>query len=300
MYERYKTGLLGASLGIIINILLVVIKGSAGYLAKSQAMLADAFHSGADIFVSAAVIVGMKVGKKPADKEHPYGHGKAETIASKIIALVIIFAGLNIGLSSLGSIYRGIEVAPGGLALWAAAISILIKEITFRYTYYLGKKTDCKVLLASAWEHRSDVFSSLAALIGIGGARMGDWLGYSQFLYMDPLAGIVVSILIVKLGLGIAGEATYELMDASANSETLEDIKEKVYSVIGVEEVHDVRARFAGPYILVDLRIGVNCDLTVKEGHEITKEVKERLMESRDDVLEVIVHVNPCEVVIKG
>ncbi len=296
MSERYKTGVLGAGLGIAINILLLVIKGLAGYLANSQAMLADAFHSGADIFASAAVIVGMNVGKKPADKEHPYGHGKAETVASKIIALVIIFGGLNIGLSSLRSIYQGIDVAPGGLALWAAAISIMIKEITFRYTYFLGKKVDCKVLLANAWDHRSDVFSSLAALVGIGGARMGDWLGYSQFLYLDPLAGVVVSILIVKLGISIAGEATYELMDASANSEILEDIKEKVCFVPGVKEVHDVRARFAGPYILIDLRIGVKCELTVKEGHDITKEVKKRLMESRNDILEVIVHVNPCEI----
>ncbi|RQD72722.1 MAG: cation transporter [Candidatus Syntrophonatronum acetioxidans] len=296
MSERYKTGLFGAWIGIIVNFMLMIIKGLAGYLANSQAMTADAFHSGADIFVSFAVIIGMFIASKPADQEHPYGHGKAETIASKIIALIIVLAGLNVAVSSLGAFFRGVDVTPGSMALWAALISILVKEITFRYTYYLGEKVDCKVLLTNSWEHRSDVFSSVAALIGIGGARIGDFLGYPFFLYMDPLAGLVVSVFIIRMGLCLAGEAAYELMDASATEDIIDDIREAACNVEGVTEVHDVKARSAGPYVLVDLRIGVRCDLTVKEGHDIAKRVKEGLLARRDDILEVIVHVNPCEV----
>ncbi|RQD67109.1 MAG: cation transporter [Tindallia sp. MSAO_Bac2] len=296
MSNRYKTGLLGAWVGIIVNFILMIIKGLAGYLANSQAMIADALHSGADIFVSCAVIIGMFIASKPADQEHPYGHGKAETIASKIIALIIVLAGLNVAISSLGVFFEGVDVPPGSMALWAALLSILVKEITFRYTHYLGEKVDCKVLLTSSWEHRSDVFSSVAALIGIGAARIGDFLGYPLFLYMDPLAGLLVSVLIIRMGLRLAGEAAYELMDASARKDIIEDIREAACSVEGVTEVHDVKARSAGPYVLVDLRIGVRCDLTVKEGHGIAKKVKEGLLSRRDDILEVIVHVNPCEI----
>ncbi len=296
MSERYKIGILGAWIGILINFILMIIKGLAGYLANSQAMTADAFHSGADIFVSFAVIIGMFIASKPADQEHPYGHGKAETIASKIIALIIVLAGLNVAFSSLGAFFKGVDVTPGSMALWAALVSILVKEITFRYTYYLGEKVDCKVLLANSWEHRSDVFSSVAALIGIGGARIGDFLGYPFFLYMDPLAGLIVSVFIIRMGLCLAGEAAYELMDASAREDIIEDIRETACNVEGVTEIHDVKARSAGPYVLVDLRIGVRCDLTVKEGHDIAKRVKEGLLSQRDDILEVIVHVNPCEI----
>jgi len=294
--ERYKIGILGAWIGILINFILMIIKGLAGYLANSQAMTADAFHSGADIFVSFAVIIGMFIASKPADQEHPYGHGKAETIASKIIALIIVLAGLNVAFSSLGAFFKGVDVTPGSMALWAALLSILVKEITFRYTYYLGEKVDCKVLLANSWEHRSDVFSSVAALIGIGGARIGDFLGYPFFLYLDPLAGLIVSVFIIRMGLCLAGEAAYELMDASAREDIIEDIRETACNVEGVTEIHDVKARSAGPYVLVDLRIGVRCDLTVKEGHDIAKRVKEGLLSQRDDILEVIVHVNPCEI----
>ncbi|RQD78251.1 MAG: cation transporter [Candidatus Syntrophonatronum acetioxidans] len=296
MSNRYKTGILGAWIGIVVNILLMIVKGLAGFLANSQAMKADALHSGADIFASLAVIVGMYIASKPADREHPYGHGKAETIATKIIALIIVLAGLNVATSSLKVFFEGVAVAPGSLALWAALFSILVKETTYRYTHYLGEKVDCKVLLANSWEHRSDVFSSIAALVGIGAARIGDFLGYPFFLYMDPLAGLLVSVLIIRMGLRLAGEAAYELMDASAREDIIDDIREFACSVKGVTEVHDVKARSAGPYILVDLRIGVRCDLTVKEGHDIATKVKQELLSHRDDILEVIVHVNPCEV----
>ncbi len=292
--ERFKNSMAGARTGVIVNIFLVLIKGSAGILSGSMAMLADALHSAADIAASAVVYVGIRVSSKPADEEHPYGHGKAESIASKIVAIIIIFAGINIGAFSLRALFHTAHPVPGSAALWAALLSVLIKECLFRHTYRIGRDWKCKALIANAYEHRSDAISSLAALLGIGGARLGLVFGTPQLFYLDPLAGVVVSIMIIRMGWHIAGQAASELMDGRADAELIEELSSLILGVAGVQELHEIRARAAGPHYLVDLEIGVDEEITVRQGHDVARRVKERLLCEKPEISDVLVHVNPC------
>lgn len=184
--ERYKRSMAGASTGVTVNLLLVIVKAGVGLLSGSFAMLADALHSAADIVGSAVVYVGIRVASIPADEGHPYGHGKAESIASKIVAILVMLAGLNIGFFSLRALFQPAASAPDASTLWAALLSIVVKESLFRYTYNIGRRDDCKALVANA-EHRSDALSSVAALAGIGGARLGLVLNNTRLFMLDPL-----------------------------------------------------------------------------------------------------------------
>ncbi|MBS4022201.1 MAG: cation transporter [Dethiobacter sp.] len=292
--ERFKNSMAGARTGVIVNIFLVLVKGSVGILSGSMAMLADALHSAADITASAVVYIGIRVASKPADDEHPYGHGKAESIAGKIVAIIIILAGLNIGAFSLRALFHVAHPAPGSAALWAALLSVAVKEGLFRHTYRIGRQWECRVLVANAYEHRSDAISSLAALAGIGGARLGLLFNRPQLFFLDPLAGIVVAVFIVRMGWKIAGQAASELMDGRADPSLIAELSGLVLDVSGVVELHEVRARAAGPHYLVDLEIGVDGKISVMEGHDIAASVKECLLREKAMVADVLIHVNPC------
>lgn len=170
--RRFKQAEFAAWIGIIINVLLTIVKGMIGLQSQSKALIADAIHSASDIAGSLAVYVGLRAAKQPPDEEHPYGHGKAESIAAIIVAVILFIAGLQIGKSSFSSFFNPVK-APGGLAIYAVVISIVVKEILFRYKYRLGKKLNSEALIVNAFEHRSDVYSSLAALAGIGASLLG-------------------------------------------------------------------------------------------------------------------------------
>lgn len=292
--ERFTRSMAGAKAGILVNLALVLVKAAAGVLAGSIAMLADAFHSAADMVASAVVYVGLRVSSKPADEDHPYGHGKAESIASKIVAIIIILAGLNIGWVSLKALFHADHPAPGTAALWAALLSVAVKEGLFRHTFRVARENDCRALEANAYEHRSDALSSLAALVGIGGARLGALLGRPRLFYLDPLAGLVVSVFIVRMGWQIARQAASELMDGQADPAFMAEVSQVVMSVDGVLEIHNIRARAAGPQYLVDLEIGVNGLISVHDGHDVALRVKERLLCEKKEVADVFIHVNPC------
>ena len=295
-HERLEKSLSGARAGIIVNCLLSLLKGMAGIMAGSFAMMADALHSFADIVTSAVVYVGIKVASKPPDEQHPYGHGKAEAIASKVVSLLIILAGLNVAFFSARALFVTSPPAPGFAALWAALLSIVVKERLFRYTYKMGEESKCKALLANAYDHRSDALSSVAALIGIGGARLGLLFDRPQLFILDPLAGLVVSVFIVRVGWKIAKEATNELMDCQADPELTAELKILIQTVAGVSELHSIRIRSAGPNLLVDVEIGVVENITVKAGHDVAKAVKQQLMAGKEQIADVLVHVNPCRV----
>ena len=294
-HERVENSLSGARTGIIVNVFLALIKGGAGFLAGSFAMMADALHSFADIVASAVVFVGIRVASKPADDGHPYGHGKAESIASKIVAIIVMFAGLNIAYFSLRALLQADLPVPGQAALYAALLSIVVKEALFRHTMRIGRATHCKALVANAFEHRTDALSSVAALIGIGGARLGASLGMSQLAYLDPLAGIIVSVFIVRMGWHIAKEAANELMDAQADPEVTAKLQRLILAVDGVMEVHGIRVRAAGPHVFVDLEIGVNGQISVREGHDVASLVKQELLVNQEEITDVLIHVNPCK-----
>jgi len=240
------------------------------------------------------VLFGLRASYKPADDEHPYGHGKAETLAQNIVGLLILFTGVYLLVSALLAIRQGITEPPGSLALYAALFSILIKESLFRYTWRLGKKVNSRAIIANAWDHRSDVLSSLGVLAGVAGAKLGEYFGFSLLFYLDPLAGMLVSVLIVFMGLRIMRDAGNELMDGTCSRETLMQIEHIALQVSRVREIHQVRARTSGPCLLVDLEIGIEGSLSVEEGHNIAHDVEEELLLQRDDIVNVTVHVGPC------
>jgi len=293
--KRYLRGRRTIFVNMLVNLFLAVLKGYVGYLARSRAMIADAFHSGGDLLVNMVVLLGFRFSFKPADDCHPYGHGKAETLAQNIVGIIIVAAGGYLVFSSVEAFRVGVTTSPGMWAAIAALISIAVKELLFRYTWKLGQKIKSCAILANARDHRCDVFSSLAALVGVTGARMGDYIGYSALYYLDPLAGIVVSVLIIRMGVEILRDAGKELMDGMCPPETVQEINRIALQVPRVKEVQSIRARCSGPGVLVDLEIGVEGKLSVEEGHQVAHDVEDRLLQEKEDILSIIVHVAPSE-----
>ncbi|UCZ54361.1 cation diffusion facilitator family transporter [Bacillus shivajii] len=288
---RYKKVRFGAWVGIIGNILLAVIKIVVGIIANSRALVADGIHSASDVVGSVAVLIGIRAAQQPPDDDHPYGHGKAETITAIIVAVLLFFVGLEIAMSAVKSFFEPIAV-PGVIAIYAVIFSIIVKELMFRYKIHLGKKYKSDALVTDAWHHRSDVFSSLAALIGIGASVIGGAIGISGLVYADPVAGIFVAILIIKMAWKLGSEAIHNTLDHVLHDEDTVEMYKQAQSVAGVLKVDELLAREHGHYVIVDLKVAVNPEITVEEGHTIGKKVKEKLMED-DYVQDVRVHINP-------
>jgi len=280
-------------IGIIVNALLTVLKGVGGFLSGSRALLADALHSASDIAGSIVVLFGVKIANKPPDKEHPYGHGKAENIASIIVAFLLIVVGIEISISSSKIFFGEIPVAPGKLALVIIIISILIKEVLFHYKYHLGKKYNSSALISEAWHHRSDSMSSFAALLGIGSAIIGEHFNISLLLYGDAIAGIIVSVIVIKVGYDLAKESSIVIMEKVLDKESSKIYKQTVRTVDGVMRIDQMYARTHGSYVVIDIKISVDPEITVKEGHDIAKEVKQTLLKKHKDIEDVLVHLNP-------
>lgn len=282
-------------IGIIVNALLTVLKGIGGFLSGSKALLADALHSASDIAGSIVVLFGVKIANKPPDQEHPYGHGKAENIASIIVAFLLIVVGIEISISS-SRIFLGVTpAAPGKLALVIIIISILIKEVLFHYKYHLGKKYNSSALISEAWHHRSDSLSSFAALLGIGSAIIGEYFNISLLLYGDAIAGIIVSIIVIKVGYDLAKESSLVIMEKVLDKESSQIYKQTVMTVDGVLRIDQMYARTHGSYVIIDIKVSVNPDITVKSGHDIAKEVKQTLLKKHKDIEDVLVHLNPYD-----
>ncbi|WP_280768608.1 cation diffusion facilitator family transporter [Salipaludibacillus daqingensis] len=288
---RYKKVRFGAWVGIIGNVVLALLKGIIGVVADSRALVADAVHSASDVVGSVAVLIGVRAAKLPPDQDHPYGHGKAETVTAIIVAVLLFFVGLEIAISAVQSFFEPIAV-PGTIAIYAVIFSIIIKELMFRYKIFLGKKYRSEALVTDAWHHRSDVFSSFAALIGIGAAIVGGNIGIDWLIYMDPAAGIMVALLIMKMGWKLGGEAIHNTLDHVLHKEDTEDMLEQAEAVEGVLKVDELLAREHGHYVIVDIKIAVHPLITVEEGHAIGKLVKKVLMED-GYVQDVRVHINP-------
>lgn len=283
---RLREGSRGAWMGIIGNLGLAALKGIAGVVAGSTAMVADAFHSLADLTGSVIVLVAFRFANQPADQCHPYGHGKAESLAAALVGLILVFIGAGVGWSALKGIWAGTEAVPGLIALYMAIISIVIKEGMFQYKIRLGKKLRSPALIASAWEHRSDAYTSVAALMGIGGARLG-------YPIMDPLAGAVVSLAVIKIGIDIGREGIAQLMDRVPEQAVLAQLEDLAASVEGVEGVQKIWVRSMGSYLLVDITIAVRGTATVREGHDVAVAVRDAIRRHHKDVLRVFVHVDP-------
>ncbi|TMW73967.1 cation transporter [Alteribacter natronophilus] len=288
---RYKKVRLGAWVGIIGNVVLAVIKAVTGIMANSRALVADAVHSASDVVGSVAVLVGVRAARMPPDEDHPYGHGKAETVTAIIVAVLLFIVGFEIALNAVQALFEPIAM-PGMAAIYAIIFSIIVKELMFRYKIHLGKKYRSDALITDAWHHRSDVFSSAAALLGVGASIIGGNTGIDWLVYADPVAGFFVAILIGKMAWKLGSEAIHNTLDHVLHEEDTEEMYKTAQEVEGVLEINELLAREHGHYVIVDIKVAVDPHITVEEGHRIGKRVKDRLMKD-EYVQDVRVHINP-------
>jgi len=275
-----------ALVGFAGNLGLTLLKGWAGIVSNSSAMVADAVHSASDIFASLFVYISLKIAQKPPDKEHPYGHGRAEIISTLVVMGMLAAAGVEIIRTAIATIQHGDLNAPGNAAVYAAILSVLVNELMFQFTYRAGVKTNSPSTIANAMDNRSDAFSSIAALIGIIGAKL-------KYPVLDPVAGIVVALFIFKMCYGIAMDAVAQIMDESAGEQKIQEVTTLALTVSGVKNVHDVRVRRSGAAFLVDLNILVHPKITVEMAHDIAESVREIIRVHMDKVSQVRVHIDP-------
>jgi len=274
-------------IGLWVNILLTAVKLTAGILGHSKAMLADSINSALDVLATGIVLVGLRISKRPADDKHPYGHGNADTIASFLVALILLLTGLYIGYSATHVLIHRHIARPGSIALYAAIFSIVVKEALFHYTIRIGRQENSQAIIASAWDHRSDVLSSSAALVGIFFARRG-------ILILDPIAGLIITVMIFRIAFQLMHSSVDIIMDESPDAEFIQGISDIISEVDGVLEVRDIRVHQRGPYRTADVKIEVDKNITVNDGHIIAAEVKIALTESDLRIADAMVHVDPA------
>lgn len=276
---------------IFANVFLTLFKLAAGIAASSGAMISDAVHSASDVFSTLIVIVGVKLSQKEADKEHPYGHERMECVAAIILAVVLFLTGMGIGQNAMQKIvvgrYEKLAV-PGAFALFAAVISIIIKEWMFWYTKFYAKRVNCGALMADAWHHRSDALSSVGSFIGILGARIG-------FPVMDPAAGVVICVFIIKAAYDIFKDAVDKMVDKSCDDIIVAKLRNTVLGQQGVIRIDDLTTREFGNRIYVDVEIAADGRKTLFETHAIAEAVHNRIEEEFPNVKHIMVHVNPDE-----
>ena len=239
---RFKKAEFAAMVGVVGNIILAALKWSIGIYANSKALVADAVHSASDVAGSLAVYIGLRAAKAPPDEDHPYGHGKAESIAAIIVAVLLVLVGVEIGRSAIESFFQPIE-APKSIAIVAVVVSIIVKEGMFRYKYKLGKQLNSDALIVNAYEHRSDVYSSLAALVGISAAVIGGKLGIGWLEYADPVTGLLVAVFILKMAWTLGKESIHNTLDHVLHDEDTDEFKTVVRSIPGVKKLDELHAR---------------------------------------------------------
>lgn len=286
LQENFRIGERWAMIGVVGNLFLTAFKYASGILGNSAAMVADATHSASDILASGAVFLSMKIAKKPKDREHPYGHGGAETIATMIVSILLLLAGLSILTSAISTLRSGEFNRPGVIAFVAAVVSIVSKEVMFRLTLRAGRKINSPALIADAWHHRSDVYSSIGTVIGIGGALLG-------FPILDPIAAGLVSFFILHMAYTVIRTALGQVMGHSCDDEVYELIEQIANGTEGVCSTNKIRARQSGPYITADVTIHVEKDLTVEQGHDIAAAARRNLLGGVEHLYDVVVHVEP-------
>ena len=288
----YALGRRGAWVGIIGNAFLSLIKILAGIFGKSYSLISDGLHSLSDITSSLAILFGMIVAAKPKDKEHPYGHGKAESITSLTVAIMLIVFGLIIGYKVVSSYFKkSVFVEPSAYTLWIALFSVIAKEGMYRYKVKLGKRIKSTSLIADAWHHRSDALSSAVVVVAL---VLTIYAG-EKWAFMDRVGALAVSVMILYAGVKVYLIAASELMDESVDPETEKEIKKIASTIKEIKYVETLLVRKAGLDFLVDMHIEVDANLSVLESHSIAKLVKNKILQEMPQVKSVLVHVEPYE-----
>ena len=289
--EIYKVTLLGSA----VNVVLMLLKFVAGIVGHSAAMMADAVHSVSDFATDLVVLAFVRISHKPKDKDHDYGHGKYETLATTLIgvALFAVAAGIMVegGKKIVFWAHGGTLIQPGQLALWAALVSILLKEIIFQYTHRKAKKLDSQAMEANAWHHRSDALSSIGTAIGIGGAIIGG----ERWAVLDPIASIVVGAFIVKVAVDLLRKGVGELMEESLPEEVENEIMDIVKAVPDVVEPHELCTRRIGNHYAIEMHILMDGNLPLKVAHDKATEIEEKLKKRYGEETHVSIHVEPVE-----
>ncbi len=273
--------------GAAINVLQTLLKISFGILGQSAALIADGIHSLSDLLSDLLVIIAVKLGSREADHDHPYGHRRFETIATVILGVSLIAIGGAIAWSVISRIEHPEHLpVPNPLSMGVAGLSIVINEWLYHYTKRLAKKTRSKLLMANAWHQRSDAISSLVVLFGIGAVMLG-------YPLADAIAAIIVALMVAKIGLNLIFESIKELVDTSLPAKLIAEIRRTILSIDGVEGIHLLRTRHMGEDAYIDAHIVVDPRITVSEGHTIGDAVRDELISRFDDVIDVLVHVDP-------
>lgn len=273
-----------------VNLLLIFIKLGAGVWGQSQALIADAVHSVSDVFTDAVVFFGLWRGRKPPDECHHFGHGRIETLATATVGLILVGAALYLGIGAMVDLVSGHVRHPKTIALVAAGISIAFKEGLYHYTVRAGRRINSELIIANAWHHRSDAFSSIAVFIGVGLTRI-----HPALSFCDALAALVVSFFILKVGFEIFKKATAELSDTAPTAEVQKEIIDCALDVDGVMDVHDLRVRTTQGRYQLEIHIVVDGQQTVAQGHDQAKNVENCLITQFPEIYQVIVHVDPAE-----
>ena len=289
--EIYKVTLVGSA----GNVALLTFKFIAGVLGHSSAMIADAVHSLSDFITDLVVLVFVGISAKPQDASHDYGHGKFETVATLFIGLALVAAAVGIIVSGgmkLAAWISGEQLpAPGRLALWAALLSIVVKELLYRYTVQRGRALESPAMIANAWHHRSDALSSIGAAIGIGGAIL---LG-NRWTVLDPVASIVVGAMLVKVALDLLKGSIGELTDRSLSDEAEQEIEDIIHSFPDVSEPHNLRTRRIGNRIAIEVHIRMDGDRSLREAHDRATAIEQRIRDRFGKETLVTLHMEPTK-----
>lgn len=276
--------------GILGNIFLAGFKLIAGILGRSGAMVSDAVHSLSDVFATFIAYIGVRLSQQTEDEEHPYGHERLECVASLTLGLILAGTGVGIGISGIKKLSEGAEAisVPTILPLIAAVVSIIVKEGMYQYTMHYARKLDSAAFKADAWHHRSDAFSSIGSFIGIGMARLG-------FPFMDPVAGLIICLLILKVAYDIIKDALAKMLDTSCDKTMENIIRRFIEEQPGVVGIDLLRTRQFGNRIYVDLEISVKRDISLLEAHSIAESVHSSVEEKFPSIKHIMIHVNPAE-----
>ncbi len=287
--SRFDRGVSSVLVGLSSNVVLAVIKIATGILGNSYALIADGIESTLDIFSSLVVLGGIKISSLPADENHPYGHGKAESLAAMSVSLLLLMAGIGIAVKSILEIMRP-HHTPAFFTLIVLVVVIIVKEIMFRFIFSVGQSVNSLSLKSEAWHHRSDALTSVAAFIGISIAIIGG-KGYEC---ADDWAALAASGIISFNGIDMFRHAVKEIMDYAPNPETEETIRTIAGQVAGVVAIEKCRVRKSGINLFVDIHVEVNGDMQVREAHRIGHEVKDALITSSLGIADVLVHIEPA------
>lgn len=273
-------------IGIAANVALVAVKLSAGHFGRSEAVFADGVESACDLVVAIGTLLAMRISRVPSDARHPYGHGRVENIAALMIGAVILATGLWILFASAHSAFAHVHGRPTWIAVAAAAVTIVGKELLARYTSRVGALIGSPSVTALARDHRKDALTSVATLVGAGCAMLGATI-------LDPIVAGVASLLILRTGWSTFASASQELMDAALPAEDIDKVTTLAASVAGVEHVHEIKGRRAGQYMIIDLKLEMDSEMTVRDSHEVAARVKRLIFEAYPTVGDVMIHVNP-------